>query len=235
MTKILLVEDEASLRHGIQLNLEAEGMSVHPFENADNALSYIRCDPSFSMAIFDIMMHGSLNGLDLCRHLRQDGLSFPVLFLTAKGNLEDKLEGFKVGGDDYLTKPFDLEELLARVYAILRRAPAAQDTISLGSFSVDIESGIARDESGSTVRFNEREKKILKLLIENRGRPVSRDQILDRVWGTAEFPTNRTVDNFIVKFRKIFEEDAGNPSHFITRHGLGYELSEEKDRKKHGN
>lgn len=235
---ILLVEDEAGLRRGIRMNLEAEGYSVTEFPDGEAALLSIGEDGTadFDLGILDIMMPGSVDGLDLCRSLRQQKLFFPVIFLTARDAAEDKLVGFAAGADDYLTKPFDLGELLARVQAQFRRsswqreAAAIPEDVRIGGWNVNLRGAVARrtDSAGAenVVRFNERELAILRLLIEHRGRPVRRDEILDRVWGTAEFPTNRTIDNYIVKFRKIFEDNPQAPQHFVTRHGIGYELSQ---------
>ncbi len=225
--RILLVEDETSLRRGIRLNLEAEGYRVTDFSSASDALSGMESDEDYSLGIIDVMMPDEMDGLELCRRIRARNLHFPVIFLTARGRLEDKLEGFEAGGDDYMTKPFDLEELLARIKVRLRKKSRPSE-IRIGSFLVDLKAGSAQEEkSGKVVRFNERELNILKLLVEHRGSPVSRDAILDSVWGTAEFPTNRTIDNYMVKFRKIFEPDPRQPRYIITRHGTGYELSEE--------
>lgn len=229
--RILLVEDEDGLRKGIRINLEAEGYAVTEFRDGESALAQLNAAPAFDLAILDIMMPGAVDGLELCRRLREKRLLFPVIFLTARNGVEDKLAGLNAGADDYLTKPFDLSELLARVAAGLRRADwnnSPPDT-RIGEYSVDLGGACARRidarDDGDIVRFNERECEILKLLLENRGRPVSRDRILDHVWGTAEYPTNRTIDNYIVKFRKIFEAEPQTPRHFITRHGIGYELA----------
>lgn len=211
------------------MNLEAEGYAVSEFPDGETALTEITdSETTFDLGILDIMMPGSVDGLELCRQLRERRLLFPVIFLTARNGVEDKLAGLNAGADDYLTKPFDLGELLARVAAGLRRAgwngaPSAR----IGGFVVDLESASARADDGEVVRFNEREMDILRLLLKNRGRPVSRDQILDQAWGTADYPTNRTIDNYIVKFRKVFEAEPQTPRHFITRHGIGYELSNE--------
>ncbi|MCR9141184.1 MAG: response regulator transcription factor [bacterium] len=231
--RILLVEDEDRLRKGIRMNLEAEGYAVSEFADGESALASLTDQPEFNLGILDIMMPGTVDGLELCRRLRKQRLLFPVIFLTAKGGVEDKLAGLNAGADDYLTKPFDLGELLARVAAGLRRARwnTIQDDLRIGDYRVDLDGASAQTAQGhgETVRFNEREIDILRLLLENRGRPVSRDQILDRVWGTAEFPTNRTIDNYIVKFRKIFETEPQSPRHFITRHGIGYELANDTE------
>ncbi|MCB1139235.1 MAG: response regulator transcription factor [Leptospiraceae bacterium] len=221
---ILLVEDEPFLRKGIRLNLEAEGYTVVDYDSADSALASQNSFAEISLGIFDIMLPGEIDGLELCRKIRSR-TDFPVIFLTARSALTDKLEAFRAGADDYLTKPFELEELLMRVQVRLRSRPAMAVSETIGAFRLDLESGLATSSSGEVVRFNDREKKILRLLVQNRGRPVHRSDILDHAWSSAESPTNRTVDNYIVKFRKIFEKDPTRPRWFITRHGQGYELA----------
>ncbi len=227
---ILLVEDESSLRKGVRFNLEAEGARVTDYSTADSALAALQSgEVRFHLGVLDIMTPGFLDGIQLCAELRARGYDFPVIFLTARAALEDKLAGFRAGADDYLAKPFDLEELLARAAARLRRPAATRSehaaTTQIGACTLDLRAGSARRAGDpEIVRFNERELEILKLLVANRGRPVTRDEILDHAWGSAEFPTNRSVDNYLVKFRKIFEDDPQKPRWFITRHGIGYEL-----------
>lgn len=232
--KILLVEDEPVLRRGIQLNLEEEGYLVDAFESAEVLLrdrqDVVRGECPFDLAILDVMLPGRTQGIDLCRILKSRW-SLPVLFLTARSRLDQKLEAFDAGADDYVVKPFELEELLARVRARLKGRRSREERI--GRYRIDFSRDLAvHVATGDEVRFTEKEIGILNLLVEHRGRPVSRDEILDRVWGEAEFPTNRTIDNFIVKFRRIFEKDPSNPGLFITRHGRGYELALEPDEEK---
>ncbi len=227
--RILLAEDEDGIRRGVKLNLEADGYAVDDYPDAASALAAaVRRSGRYSLGIFDVMMPGGTDGTELCRQIRAKGYVFPVIFLTAKNRLNDKLEGFSAGGDDYLTKPFDLEELLARVKARLTIRMVSED-IRIGDFVIDLDARTAtHTETGDLVRFNERETGILRLLIENRGRPVSRQMIMASAWDAqAESPTNRTIDNYIVKFRKIFEKSPHNPEMFITRHGTGYELSKD--------
>lgn len=226
--RILLLEDEPGLQRMIRFNLEEEGYLVEAYADAHSLLGGLQRNAPFSLGILDIMLPGEMDGLACCRRLRGEGFVFPVIFLSARSAVRDKLAGFEAGGDDYLAKPFDLDELLARVGARLRRREWDERDFSIGDFVVDLDAGQARSgKSGEVVRFGEREIRILTLLLRFRGQPVSRDLILDTVWGTAEFPTNRTVDNFIVKFRKVFEVDPRKPRHFITRHGVGYELAAE--------
>ncbi len=228
--RILVLEDEDGIRRALRINLEAEGFQVRDYASAEQVLEDGAGLDSVALGIFDIMLPGEMDGLELCRRLREKKHGFPVIFLTARNRLDDKLRGFESGGDDYMTKPFELEELLARVHARLRRSDSGSGgEITIGAHVLDLEKGLARAaEGGEPTRFNARETAILRLLVEHRGGPVSRDLILDTVWGTAEFPTNRTVDNYIVKFRKIFEEDPREPRWFITRHGQGYELASEE-------
>ncbi|MBL8018137.1 MAG: response regulator transcription factor [Leptospirales bacterium] len=219
--RILLVEDEPSLRKGIKLNVEAEGFLVADFPQADLAFESLQTERSnYSLGILDITTPGAFDGIELCKRLRQIGLEFPVIFLTARGRIEDKLEAFASGADDYMTKPFELEELIARLHIRLGR----KQRVKIGRYELDLASACATAPGETTVRFNDKEIKMLQFLVQSRGRPVKRDFLLENVWG-ADLPTTRSIDNFIVKFRKIFEEDPAEPVHFITRHGVGYELS----------
>lgn len=232
--KILLVEDEPVLRKGIRLNLEEEGYIVEAFENAE-VLMRDRPDLlggacPFDLAVLDVMLPGRTQGVELCRLLKSRW-PLPVVFLTARSRLEQKLEAFDAGADDYIVKPFELEELLARIRARLKGWRPREARI--GNYKIDFARDMAiQNDTGEEIRLTEKEIGILNLLLENRGRAVSRDEILDRVWGMAEFPTNRSIDNFIVKFRRIFEKDASRPVLFITRHGKGYELAPEPESEK---
>ena len=225
---ILLLEDDASLRQGMRLNLEAEGYQVEDYSSAELALGGVRAGHRFALGILDIRLPGEMDGLEFCRLLRRERHGFPVILVTARGELPDRLAGFEAGADDYITKPFDLEELLARVRACLRRASPTSEPLvwRIGDYLIDpAASSATREPDGEIIRFNDRELRILTLLVEHRGRPVRRDEILDAVWGLEKYPTNRTVDNYIVKFRKIFEADPHHPRLLLTRHGVGYELS----------
>ena len=228
MSRILVVEDEDQLRRGIKMNLEAEGYQVADFPSADSAWREFDVETSrVDLGILDVMMPGQMDGYELCRRLRQKA-NFPVIFLSARDALEDKLTGFESGAADYLTKPFELEELLARVAARLRER-RAREIVNIGNYRVDLTAGTVTGPGlTETLRLNERENRILTLLAEKRGTPVSRDEILDRAWGVGEFPSNRSVDNHIVRFRKIFESEPNQPRWFITRHGVGYELAPEE-------
>ncbi|MCE9596870.1 MAG: response regulator transcription factor [Spirochaetia bacterium] len=221
--KILLVEDDPVLRKGIKLNVEAEGFVVEDFAQADRVFDAMTTKPvRYALGILDIMMPGTMDGIDLCKKLRQHGHEFPVIFLTARGRIEDKLKAFSSGADDYMTKPFELEELIARLHIRLGR----KQLVRIGRFTLDLSSACATAPGESTIRFNDKEIQLLQVLVQNRGKPVKRDFLLENVWG-ADLPTTRSIDNFIVKFRKIFEKDPAEPIYFITRHGVGYELSGE--------
>jgi len=222
---LLLVEDEIALGRTIALNLKRAGYTVELCESAEDALQLLEQNRNFQLSIVDIGLKGKLTGIDLCAKMREKKLQLPVIFLTARDLLEDKEAAFNAGGDDYLTKPFQIKELLLRIEARTRNIPRLPEQVRIGDKMLDLAAGRVRGET-EEFRLSEREMLILRLFIENRGKPVSRDIILDRVWG-AEYPTNRTIDNFIVKFRKIFEKDPARPQLFITRHGMGYELTHE--------
>ncbi|MBE7439444.1 MAG: response regulator transcription factor [Spirochaetales bacterium] len=223
---ILLVEDEIALGRTIALNLKRAGYAVEHRESAEEALQLLSENRNFQLSIVDIGLKGKMTGIDLCQKIRERKLLLPVIFLTARNLLEDKEAAFHAGGDDYLTKPFQIKELLLRIEARTRNVPRIPDQIRIGEKTLDLVAGRVSGGGTEELRLNERELRILRLFIENRGKPVSRDVILDQVWGT-DYPSNRTVDNFIVKFRKIFEKDPSSPRLFLTRHGLGYELTHE--------
>ncbi len=224
MQKILIVEDEKEMGRGLKDILEYEGYEVISAESGKEGLAAIRKDPD--CIILDLMLP-DLTGYQVCEQIRRQKLNVPILMLTAKAQDHDKIRGFEVGADDYLTKPFSVGELLARVMALLRRSGQyAQDfdVARVGSSLVDVKHFKVRrgKREHSLSHF---EVEIFKLLYVNADMPVTRDEILDKVWGTDNYPTNRTVDNFIVKLRKKIEEDYRNPKHILTIYGVGYKLS----------
>ena len=225
---VLVVEDDANLAAGVMENLRAEGYEVSLAGDGEQALSWLAAH-GCALVILDVMLPGA-DGVTVCRTLRERGNTTPVLFLTARGDPADRVRGLEAGGDDYLAKPFHLQEFLLRVRAILRRwdwyrsASATADTAMLrfGGNEVDFRVFRARAWTGEAQELTEKEAMILKVLVEHAGQIVSREDLLERVWGYDVFPSTRTVDNFILRLRKRFERDPANPRHFLTVWGVGY-------------
>lgn len=226
--RILIVEDDPHLAAGVVENLQAEGYTVTLVTDGQQALDWLQqqdCD----LILLDVMLP-RVDGFTVCRTLREAGNSTPVLFLTARGDPADRVRGLEAGGDDYLAKPFHLRELLLRVRAILRRwdwyrsASSTHDTAVLrfSGNEVDFRAFRARSWNGVVQELTEKEAMILKVLAERAGEIVSREDLLERVWGYDVFPSTRTVDNFILRLRKRFERDPANPRHFLTVWGVGY-------------
>ena len=230
--RILLVEDEADLAAGICENLEAEGYVVTVAGDGRSGLE-LALAGGFDLLILDVMLP-QLDGFSLCRQLREAGRQVPVLFLTAKGEPEDRIRGLEEGGDDYMAKPFRLRELLLRVAAILRRAAwyaeRHDSVLRFGGNEIDLARYRGRDRSGNEHELTHKEAAILKLLAEREGRVVSREEILDVVWGYGAYPSTRTIDNFILRLRRRFEIDPSEPVHFRTVHGVGYRFSRQGER-----
>jgi two-component system, OmpR family, alkaline phosphatase synthesis response regulator PhoP len=226
--RILVVDDEAHLAAGIRENLEAEGYRADIAHDGRAGLERLRAE-RFDLAVLDVMMP-NMDGLELCAELRRSGNQTPVLFLTVKGDAEDRVRGFEAGGDDYLTKPFHLKELLLRVAAILRRSSWYQTTsaaLNFGDNRIDFQTYEARAWDGSEHALTHKEAMIMKVLADRVGSIVTREEILDRVWGYEVFPSTRTIDNFIVRLRKRFERNPEAPVHFHTVRGVGYRFTPE--------
>jgi DNA-binding response OmpR family regulator len=225
MHKILIVEDEREMARGLKDILEFEGYEVTTAGTGKEGLQAVtRREPD--CILLDLMLP-DINGYQVCEEIRRQKNKTPIIMLTAKAQDYDKIRGLEVGADDYMTKPFSVGELLARVKAILRRTGAyAQqiDVVRVGNSLVDVPHFVVR-KGKEEYSLSHYEVELFKLLYENVNQPVSRDEILDRVWGTENYPTNRTVDNFIVKLRKKLEEDYKNPKHILTIYGVGYKLS----------
>ncbi len=222
--KILVVDDEPNMTRGLRDNLEFEGYDVQIADDGEAGLKTILAG-SFDLVLLDVMMP-KMSGFDVCRKVREAGLDVPIVFLTAKGEEIDKVLGLELGSDDYITKPFSLRELLARVKAILRRkGPSEKETdrVKVGKLTVDFGSFTATDERGD-VKMSHKEFEILKYLLQRKNEIISRHDLLHNVWGYEEMPTTRTVDNFIVKLRHKVETDANNPRVILTVHGTGYKL-----------
>jgi two-component system alkaline phosphatase synthesis response regulator PhoP len=228
MTAVLVVEDDPHLASGIVENLRAEGYEVHTAGDGRAALEWLQASQS-ALVVLDVMLP-YVDGLTVCRTMRERGDNTPVLFLTARGDPQDRVYGLEAGGDDYLAKPFHLQEFLLRVRAIVRRrqwyqsASALPDgaTLRFGGNEVDFRAFRARSWNGAAQELSEKEAMILKVLAEHPGEIVSREDLLERVWGYDVFPSTRTVDNFILKLRKRFERDPAQPRHFLTVWGVGY-------------
>ncbi len=226
--RVLLVEDERNLAAGIRFNLEADGIEVDWVGDGEEALERIR-DPRYELVILDVMLPG-VDGYTLCEEARRKGVDTPVLFLTAKAGVDDRIRGLKAGGDDYLAKPFHLTELLLRVQAILRRrswrtADTGVDVVRFGGNHFDFTAFAGASWDGEDQQLTQKEAMILKTLADREGEVVSREDILDRVWGYEAFPSSRTIDNFVLRLRKRFEPDPEQPRHFHTVRGIGYRFT----------
>jgi two-component system alkaline phosphatase synthesis response regulator PhoP len=226
--RLLVVEDEAHLAEVIADNLELEGWDVEVVGDGLAALERARDVPP-DLMLLDVMLPG-MDGFRVCETLRKEGNQVPVLFLTAKSSRDDRVRGLALGGDDYLGKPFDLEELILRVRAILRRSEwvradsPAGDQLVLGEAVVDF-SSFTVTLGEREVELSQKEVLILRCLAEQPGAVVSRAEMVDRVWGYDAFPTLRTVDNFIVRLRRLLEPDPRNPRYIHTVRGTGYRLT----------
>jgi DNA-binding response OmpR family regulator len=227
--RILVVEDERHLADGIRENLEAEGHRVEVAYDGRVGLERARAAP-FELIVLDVMLP-ELDGFTLCETIREEGDDTPILFLTARGAADDRIRGLEAGGDDYLAKPFHLRELLLRIDAILRRrtwydqTPASGNRLRFGGNVVDFRSYQARGWDGREHSLTQKEAMILKALAERAGEVVSREEILEKVWGYDVFPSTRTIDNFILRLRRRFEPDPERPRYLHTLRGVGYRLT----------
>jgi two-component system alkaline phosphatase synthesis response regulator PhoP len=226
--KILVVDDETHLADGIAENLIAEGYEVACAADGLRGLEEARSD-TYDLILLDVMMPG-LDGFAVCETLRAEENHIPILFLTARDEADDRVRGLAAGGDDYLTKPFDLRELLLRVRAILRRRNWYSETtnaptLSFAGNEISWRSYRATSHDGHTHDLTHKEAMILKCLSEHEGEIVSREDILETVWGYEAFPSTRTIDNFIVRLRKRFELEPERPQHLHTVRGVGYRFT----------
>ncbi len=225
---ILIVDDEEHLADALAHNLQFEGFSTTVAYDGEEGLRLARTI-QFDLVILDIMMP-KLDGLEVCRRLRATGSRVPILFLTAKAADADRLLGLKVGADDYVAKPFLLEELILRIHGIFRRqewystAPADQEIFHFGENEVNFLTYEATT-GGRTVNLTEKECMLMKLLVERRNQVVSREEILERVWGYRFSTSSRTIDNFIVRLRRYFEADPKDPQYIHSVRGVGYRFT----------
>jgi len=222
---ICLVEDEQSLIEMIQFNLELDGYDIFAIRDGGLAKEHFELKIDYDLFILDVMLP-RISGLDLCKIIREKSQA-PILFLSAKGTTQDRIEGLKIGANDYLPKPFDLEELILKVKILTKKEEEQKDfLLQVGELVVDFKTFEVRSLENEIVHlFSKREIELLKLFQEKEGKVVSRDEILDRVWGKDSYPTARTIDNYILVFRKIFEKNARKPQFFHSIRSVGYKFT----------
>lgn len=224
--RILLIEDEESLSGVIAFNLQLEGFEVDCIDNGQHAINQASKVGEYDLVILDVMLP-EVSGWDICNIYKKNA-DTPILFISAKGTSSDKIKGLKLGADDYLAKPFDLEELLLRVQILVSRNKGRIEedpNLIIGEFNINMQTYEVKKANKIIAELSKREIELLRLFNENEGKVVSRDFILDQVWGIDVFPTTRTIDNYILSFRKLFEEDARNPSFFHSIRGVGYKFT----------
>jgi two-component system alkaline phosphatase synthesis response regulator PhoP len=227
---ILLVEDEENLHEALKMNLEMEGYSVTSAYTGNEALKHI-ANEYFDLIILDVMLP-DVDGIGVAESVRINNNDVPILMLSAKNSTADKILGLKKGADDYLAKPFDLEELLLRVAKLIQKNKKIQDretvgdTYSFANNNIDFKAQEATTHDGKSIQLSKKEAMLLKMLIENRNEVVTREKILQVVWGYNVYPTTRTIDNFILSFRKYFETDSRSPQHFHSVRGVGYKYTD---------
>jgi two-component system alkaline phosphatase synthesis response regulator PhoP len=229
-SSILLVEDEENLHEALKLNLELEGYEVSSAFDGAAALKAID-NEYFDLIILDVMLP-VMDGIQVAETIRIRNNDTPILMLSARNSSADRVMGLKKGADDYLSKPFNLEELLLRVSKLIDKNLKLQDRSTLGDHyqfgpnKIDFKAQEAIGYDGTSIRLSKKETMLLKLLIENKNEVVPREKILQAVWGYQVYPTTRTIDNFILNFRKYFEEDTRNPRYFHSVRSVGYKYAE---------
>jgi two-component system alkaline phosphatase synthesis response regulator PhoP len=227
---ILLVEDEEHLHEALKLNLEMEGYEVDSAFDGGDALKKIQ-SAHYDLLILDIMLP-SLDGFSITERMRLNNNQTPILILSAKNTSANRVQGLKLGADDYLTKPFNLEELILRVAKLIQKnaqqinASPQMDSYQFKGHTIDFNASEVLLASGQKITLTKRELLLLKLLIEHKNNVVTREKILQLVWGYQVYPNTRTIDNFILNFRKYFETDPKHPKHFISMRGVGYKFQD---------
>jgi len=227
--RILLVEDEEHLLEAIKLNLEMEGYKVSTATDGKKALKIFK-EERFNLVILDVMIP-EIDGFQVAETIRLENTEVPIMFLTAKNTSEDRVMGLKKGADDYLVKPFNLEELILRVGILVRRSLTGNDLKEVNSYKVGdktihFNSFELHHADGTVTALTKKEAMLLKLLIDRKNEAVSREQILETVWNYDVYPSTRTIDNFILTFRKYFEPDQKNPIYFHSIRGVGYKFTD---------
>lgn len=226
---ILLVEDEENLQEALKLNLELEGYEVTTCADGLEALK-ILSQEHFDLMVLDVMLP-ELDGISVCESVRLQQNPIPILILSAKNSSADRVLGLKMGADDYLNKPFNLEELLLRVEKLIKKNDQLSlktnvpELYSFGKNKIDFNGLLATNSLGQEIQLTKKEAMLLKLLIDHKNEVVTREKILQAVWGYNVFPTTRTIDNFILNFRKYFEKNQKNPKYFLSIRGMGYKFS----------
>ncbi len=221
MPRILIVDDEPEMIRGLEDNLHFEGYQTSTASDGERGLA-LALSEAPDLIVLDLMMPG-LSGWDVCRTLRQKGLDIPVIMLTARGEEGDQVRGLEMGADDYVTKPFSLRELLARIRAVLRRPGPRQklETFAFGDVRLHLRTRQVF-KAGREVRLTRKEFELLRYLVEHRDEVLTRDRLLNEVWGYDQFPTTRTVDTHVLRLRQKFERDPEHPAYIVTVHGQGY-------------
>lgn len=227
--RVLVVEDEPDIQLGLKYNLEHEGYEVDTSGNGREGFEKA-IKNKYSCLILDVQLP-EISGFDICRKLRENNIKTPIIMLTGKTDTFDKVLGLELGADDYMTKPFEVRELLARIKAVIRREPGGEigtglekKIVSLGKLTLDFAAYSVVDEKGEAIHLSHKEIDIIRYLLSRKNETVSRRELLENVWGYDETPTTRTVDNFILKIRQKMEEDFNSPKIIHTVHGIGYKL-----------
>ena len=227
---ILLVEDEENLQEALKLNLELEGYEVSVAGDGAKALKMVSKE-HFDLIVLDVMLP-EVDGITVCETIRLKNNDVPILMLSAKHSSADKVLGLKKGADDYMAKPFNLDELLLRIEKLIKKSErisnkeTVEDIYTFGRNNIDFKASAANNYNNEDIILTKKEVMLLKLLVENKNEVVTREKILQSVWGYNVYPTTRTIDNFILNFRKYFEEDSRNPRYFQSARGVGYKFTD---------
>jgi two-component system alkaline phosphatase synthesis response regulator PhoP len=223
---ILIVEDEENLAKTIALNLKLENHEVIIATKGREALKLFTVNKNeISLVLLDIMLP-EINGLTLCSEFKRINQNIPIIFLSAKNQINEKIEGLKLGADDYITKPFDLEELLLRINNLIKRVSKdLNDVYEFGNCNINFTTYEIKDVAGKLITLTKKEIGLLKLLTQNENKVISRDQIIEKLWHVNENASSRTIDNYILNFRKYFENNPKEPKHFFSIRGVGYKFT----------